>query len=216
MSRVVRRRPLERAIHTLHRGERPVEAVVVTLHGGPERGFRRTALWNAAYLRLLPFGQRIRELSEDRIAIAHLRHTQTGWNGGEATTLGQARLFLADLHRREPSLPIGLLGHSLGGRTALAAAGHSRVTSVAALAPWVTEHDDVERLVDTDVLVVQGDRDRVCPKPETDAFVTRLREAGGTVDYEVLEGCGHSMYRRAREWHDLAARHLVRTLLPEG
>ncbi|GAB49951.1 dienelactone hydrolase family protein [Mobilicoccus pelagius] len=216
MSRVLRREPLERAIHTLRRGRRPVEAVVVTLHGGPERGFRRTAAWNAAYLRLLPFGRRIRELSGDRIAIVHVRHTQTGWNGGEQTTLGQARILLADLARREPELPVGLLGHSLGGRTALAAAGHSQVTSVAALAPWVTPHDAVDHLVGRDVLVVQGNRDLICPKHKTDAFVDRLRDAGGDVDYEILAGCGHGMYRRASQWHDLAAHHLVRTLLPEG
>ncbi len=216
MPRLLRRRPLERAIHTLVRGERPVEAIVVTLHGGPERGFRRTAPWSAPYLRMIPFGRRVRELSDERIAIVHLRHTQTGWNGGERTTVGQARMLLAELARREPTLPVGLLGHSLGGRTALAAAGYAHVTTVAALAPWVTPHDDVAHLIDRDVLIVQGDRDRMCPKPETDAFVERLREAGGHPRYEVLEGSGHSMYRRAGEWHDIAASHLVRTLLPRG
>lgn len=201
-------------MHTVDRGRRPIEAVVVSLHGGPERGFNATSSWSPAYARLVPFARAIRELSDDRIAVLRVRHTQTGWNGGEQTTLGQARLLLADISARTPELPIGLLGHSLGGRTALAAAGHGQVRSVVGLAPWVTPHDAVEHLVDRDVLIVQGASDRVCPAEDSREFVGRLREAGGSVRYEELAGCGHGMIRRASEWHDLAARHLVDTLLP--
>lgn len=213
MARIVRRRPLTRARHTVERGRRPVEAAVVMLHGGPERGFRETPRWSAPYLRLRPFGRRIRELSDDRIAIVRVQHTQTGWNGGERTTLAQARLVLADLTERRPDLTIGLLGHSLGGRTALAAADHDKVRSVVALAPWVTPYDDVQHLVGCDVLVVQGERDRVCPPRDSEAFVARLRAAGGSVEYAPLAGCGHAMIRRAGLWHELAASFLVRTLL---
>lgn len=213
MSRILRRHPLRRPAHTVHRGDRPVEAVVVTLHGGPERGFSTTAPWSAPYLRLFPFGRRIRELSEDRIAVVRVRHTQTGWNGGEQTTLGQVRWLLGDLSERVAHLPIGLLGHSLGGRTALAAAGHEQVRSVVALAPWVTEHDAVEHLLGRSVLLVQGDRDRECPPEHAREFVHRLRAAGGDVRYEELHNCGHLMLRRAAQWHDLAAEHLISTLL---
>lgn len=200
-------------MHTVDRGRRPIEAVVVSLHGGPERGFSATSSWSPAYARLVPFARAIRQLSDDRIAVVRVRHTQTGWNGGEQTTLGQARLLLAGIARRTPELPIGLLGHSLGGRTALAAAGHSQVSSVVGLAPWVTRHDAVQHLVDRDVLIVQGATDRVCPAKETREFVQRLLEAGGNVRYEELAGCGHGMIRRAGDWHDIAARHLVDTLL---
>lgn len=186
---------------------------MVVLHGGPEKGFTATAPFSPPYVRMIPFARRIRTLSRDRIGVVRVRHTQTGWNGAERTTLGQVRWTLGDITARVPHLPIGLLGHSLGGRTALAAAGHTDVRSVVALAPWVTEHDGVDHLLDRDVLVLQGARDRECPPEEARAFVERLRAAGGRVRYEELPG-GHGMLREAGRWHELAARHLVNTLLP--
>lgn len=205
---------LRRPDHSVHRGERPVEAIVVTLHGGPERGFWPTPAWSAPYLRMIPFGERVRELSQDRIAVVRLRHTQTGWNGRRRTTVGQATWLLGDIAQKRPGMPIGLLGHSLGGRTAFAAAAFGQVTSVVALAPWVTESDPVEHLRDVDTLVIQGDRDGVCPPEDSRAFVERVRASGGRIAYEEIPGAGHMMLREHRRWHDLAARHLVRTLLP--
>ena len=40
-----------------------------------------------------------------------------------------------------PDLPVCLIGHSLGGRAALLAAGQPTVAGVVALAPWVYPTD---------------------------------------------------------------------------
>ncbi|WP_168582484.1 alpha/beta hydrolase [Gephyromycinifex aptenodytis] len=213
MARIHRRRPLQRPELSLTRGPQPAAGLVVVLHGGPERGFAPTRRWSAPYLRMWPFGAAIREASAERIAVIRVRHQHTGWNGGEETTLGEASLLLDEIAARAPWLPVGLLGHSLGGRTALRAAGHPAVRSVVALAPWVPEGESVEQLAGRAVLVVQGSRDLVCPVADTDAYVQRAREVGSDITYERLHGCGHLMIRRAEYWHSLAARHLCTTLL---
>lgn len=214
MPRVLRRRPVRRPHVALDRGPHPAQAVVVVLHGGPEQGFSTTRTWSAPYVRMLPFARVVRAASDSRIATVRLRHVHTGWNGGEATTLAEARWILGDIAERAPHLPVGLLGHSLGGRTALRAADHPNVVAVVALAPWVPPDEPVDPLAGRSVLVVQGGSDRVCPPGLTREYVDRARAAGVDVRYEELPHVGHAMLRRAATWHRLAADHLVGTLLP--
>lgn len=193
----------------------PSEAVVLLLHGGPERGFREARRWGAPYLRMLPFGLAVRRRSGDRIAVVRVRHRHNGWNGWRESTAAETQWALDDIAEAAPGLPIGVLGHSLGGRTAVRVAGHPAVRSVVALAPWLPPGEDVTSLRDRDVLIVHGTRDAVCPIAETEQFVARAAEAGVPVHLQRLPGVGHLMVRGARRWHDLAAEHLVRTLLPE-
>ncbi|GAB97116.1 alpha-beta hydrolase superfamily lysophospholipase [Kineosphaera limosa] len=193
----------------------PSTAILVLLHGGPERGFREASRLGAPYLRMIPYGRAVRRRSEDRIAVVRLRHRHNGWNGAAASTAVEARLALDDLAEAAPGVPIGLLGHSLGGRTALRVADHRAVRSVVALAPWLPPGEDVQPLADRDVLILHGAADLVCPIADTEAFVRRARADGRSVAFERLAGAGHLMLRRAPLWHDLAATFLVRTLLPD-
>lgn len=215
MARILRRHPVRRPELSVDRGPQPARALVVMLPGGPETGFEPTRPWSAPYVRLLPFGRAIRRASHERIAVVRVRHRHTGWNGGEETTLAEARILLDEVGRHAPHLPVGLLGHSLGGRTALRAAGHRSVRSVVALAPWVPPTEPVDQLGDRHILVVAGLKDTTCPVTDTDSYVRRARDAGAQVRYERVEGSGHGMIRRAQTWHDLATNHLVRTLLDD-
>ena len=47
------------------------------------------------------------------------------------------RLALEQIAAKYPGVPIGLLGHSMGGRVALHLADDERVSAIVALAPWV-------------------------------------------------------------------------------
>lgn len=190
------------------------QATVVLLHGGPEEGFGQARRLSAPYLRMLPFGQAVRQASGGRIAVVRLRHVHNGWNGRRQSTVAEAGWALNDILEHAPDAPIGLLGHSLGGRTALRVAGHAGVRSVVALAPWVPPGEPFDQVAGRDVLIVHGERDRICPIAETDAYVDAARAAGHPVGYERLPGAGHLMLRSASTWHRLAAEHLVATLLP--
>lgn len=213
MARILRhRRPLPPILEV--DVDRPApQAAVVLLHGGPERGFGETRRWSLPYRLMLPFGREVRDRSQGRVAVIRLRHRHSGWNGGEESPLREARWAVDELERTAPGIKIGLLGHSLGGRTALRAAEHPAVTSIVALAPWVPPGEAVEQLRGREVLIVQGDRDRVCPPTDTRRYVADAEGAGIALDYQEIPGSGHLMLRHRDRWLGLAADHLARTLL---
>ncbi|MGH9023034.1 MAG: alpha/beta hydrolase family protein, partial [Acidimicrobiia bacterium] len=53
----------------------------------------------------------------------------------------------------------------------------------------------LDKLVETPLLVLQGDRDMAVPKAQADALVEGLRKRGGDVEYQVYEGEGHGWSR---------------------
>lgn len=197
----------------LEPSDTPSDAVVVLFHGGPERGFRQAPRWGAPYLRMLPFGRVVRERSGDRIAVVRVRHRHNGWNDQRESTAVEATHVLDRIAQEAPGVPVGLLGHSLGGRTAVRVAGHPCVRSVVGLAPRLPPGEDPTPLRGRETLLVHGTRDLVCDLAETEQFVAAATAAGIDVRLERLAGVGHLMVRHARRWHELAAEHLVRTLL---
>ena len=58
-----------------------------------------------------------------------------------ASPVADTRLALEQIAAKYPGVPIGLLGHSMGGRVALHLADDERVPAIAALAPWVEPQD---------------------------------------------------------------------------
>ena len=83
----------------------------------------------------------------DGLAVARLRYRVRGWNGADAAPVADAHWALDQLTARFPGVPIALVGHSMGGRAALYAAGHPAVRAVVGLAPWI-EPGDTERTID--------------------------------------------------------------------
>src|SRR5207247_10985204 len=57
----------------------------------------------------------------------------------------------------------GLLGFSMGGAVAIAAADHPRVTTVIGLAPWIPDRLDVSTLDGRRLAIVHGSLDRWLP-----------------------------------------------------
>jgi dienelactone hydrolase len=89
----------------------------------------------------VPIARRIARGGHGRFAVIRLRYAVHGWNGELQSPLADANWALDQLTEQFGSLPIGLVGHSLGGRTALRLAGHPEVQSVVALAPWLPEDE---------------------------------------------------------------------------
>ncbi len=199
--------------HLHVRGDADADAVVLVLHGGRSQSRSAVPPGALAVLRMRPFAQRIWSVGRGRIAVASLRFAVRGWNGADASPVADTRWALDQLAARFDSGPIGLVGHSMGGRAALRAAGHPRVESVVGLAPWLGAGEPIAQLRDRRILLAHGSRDRTTSAEATAAYADALRRSGIAASFVEIPGDGHGMLRRARLWHDLAAGFLAATLL---
>ncbi len=189
------------------------EAVVLVLHGGRSQGHAPVPAGALAVLRMRPVASRIIRVGRGRIAVASLRFAVRGWNGVEASPVADALWALDQLVDRFGAVPIGLVGHSMGGRAALRAAGHPGVESVVGLAPWLGAGEPIAQLRGRRVLLVHGTRDRTTSAEGTASYAEGLRRAGVAASFVEVPGDGHGMLRRPGLWHDLTAGFLTATLL---
>jgi len=97
-----------------------------------------------------------------------------------------------------------LVGHSMGARAAVRAAGHTAVSAVAGLAPWLPPGEPAGHLAGRKLLLVHSTSDSITSPAETWAFVERARAVTEVAAVEVRDG-DHPMLRRARLWHAIAA-----------
>ena len=194
------------------------EAVVLLLHGGTPDSFAPVRAFDHAVLRLFPFGRSVVRAGGGRIAVATLRYAVRGWNGEQESPLPDARWALDQIDERFGDLPMGLVGHSMGGRVALRVADHvavhgGGVSSVAALAPWLPPGESISAIDHQTLLLAHGTADRVTDPAHTSELAEKLAADGVDVELVRFPGARHSMLFPARPWHDLVAAFMVRTLL---
>ncbi|MFD8595662.1 alpha/beta fold hydrolase [Kitasatospora sp. NPDC059646] len=189
------------------------EAAVLVLHGGREFGPEPVPALNLPGLRMRPFARAVEravargpEPAAGRsLAVGTVHYRCRGWNGERADAARDAEAALAELADTLGPVPTVLIGHSMGGRAALRAAAHPCVRGVVALAPWCPRDEPTEHLRGRSVLMLHGDRDRVTPPADTDLFAIRARDHGARVAGYRVFGSGHTLMRRAGEWHRTAA-----------
>jgi len=194
-------------------GDARTEAVVLLLHGGMENHFSRVQAFDPAVLRLIPFGRSVVRAGGGRITLASLRYAVRGWNGDRESPLPDARWALDQIGERFGDVPVGLVGHSMGGRVALRVGDHRTVRSVAALAPWLPPGEPIPALDDRTVLLAHGTADRTTDPQATSQLAVKLREEGVEVEQHEFIGGRHSMLFPAGAWHGMVAEFMVRTLL---
>ena len=184
----------------------PLKGIVVVAHGGQEVSTKPTTAVQPAVLRMVPIARAIgNALSDPEIRVLRPRFTVRGWNEDAASPVGDLVAVLDGIRARYGStVPVTLVGHSMGARAALRAAGHPSVRAVAALAPWVPPGEPVAQLSGRRVLLAHGDRDKITRPRDTWAFAERAREVTRVTAIEVSAD-GHAMLRRAGLWHALAA-----------
>ncbi|MGA8466121.1 MAG: alpha/beta fold hydrolase [Trebonia sp.] len=184
----------------------PLKGIVVVAHGGQEVSTKPTTAVQPAVLRMVPIARAIgNALSDAEIRVLRPRFTVRGWNEDAASPVGDLVAILDGIRARYGStVPVTLVGHSMGARAALRAAGHPSVRAVAALAPWVPPGEPVAQLSGRRVLLAHGDRDKITRPRDTWAFAERAREVTQVTAIEVSAD-GHAMLRRAGLWHALAA-----------
>ena len=189
--------------------DRP-EGVVLVLHGGASRRANMmVSPTQLSVLRMVPIARRVARAGDGRLAVFRLLNSRRGWDT-TTTPVHDARWALDQIADRVGTrLPTGLVGHSLGGRAALLAAGRPEVASVVALAPWVYA-DDAPRDLSGDVriLIAHGDRDRVASPQRARAVAHRLG-----AEFVTVEGGKHAMLSSHKEFGRLTDDWIVDTLL---
>ncbi len=99
---------------------------------------------------------------------------------------------------------LALLGFSMGGAVAVAAAAQPRVTTVIALAPWIPDRLDLSTLEGRRLAIVHGALDRPLPgipgvhPSRSLASFERIRERGVDATHTVLSGALHGLALRNR------------------
>jgi pimeloyl-ACP methyl ester carboxylesterase len=146
------------------------------------------------------------------LAVARLRYAVRGWNGTKQSPLADVVGAIDALQAAHPGAPIALVGHSMGGRAALHAAGHPGVSTVVGLAPWIERGDPVGQVSGRYVLLAHGLRDHTTSPQGSAAFARAAQGVAESATYVAVHGDGHALIRRPRLWHDLATGYVLATL----
>jgi pimeloyl-ACP methyl ester carboxylesterase len=190
-------------------------AVVLVLHGGRSRSHQSGERKRLSYWRMVPYARMLARYRQ--LAVYLVRYRFRGWNAPDRDALRDARWAVAEAGRRHPGAPIVLMGHSMGGRAALGAAGGTGVVAVCALAPWLDDSDPVAQLAGREVLILHGDRERFTDPRASYEYAVRAKRVTDRVARFELPGAGHYMLARAADWHRLVLRFMlgVTGLAPE-
>lgn len=132
-----------------------------------------------------------------------LRYRERGWNHGTGV-IQDARWALDEVRRELGGVPVVLLGHSMGGRTAVHVADDPSVVGVVALAPWFPEGEQVHALAGKRLLAAHGRSDHITSYVATERYVERANEVATEVAMRDMGRVGHYMFRRVRVWNDVA------------
>lgn len=195
----------QQAALTVLEASGPTRGVALVLHGGKAHSFDPVNARHLSPLRMVPFARHLHRAGKNHgLAVWSLRNSVRGWNGEEMSPLQDARWALRQISEQHPGVPVYLLGHSMGGLTAVSAADNPQVDAVVALAPWLSPATPAGRVAGRKVLIVHGTLDRMTSPSESLKFARRAAGVAASMQYVALRGAGHFMFRRVRLWHILA------------
>lgn len=187
-----------------------VRGVALVLHGGRANSFEPVRSRNLSPARMIPFARLLQAWGAGAgLETWSLRNRVRGWNGAHMSPLHDARWALERIRERHPGVPIYLLGHSMGGLTALCAADDPQVRAVVALAPWLDSTTPVQQVAGRRVLIIHGDADRWTSPRQSLRYAQRIEHIADDVRYVTLTGAGHFMFSKLAVWHELSVSYLL-------
>lgn len=186
--------------------------VVLVLHGGKAHSRDPVEARHLSPARMVPFARHLHRAGRKHgLAVWSLRNSVRGWNGPDMSPLQDARWALQQIADRHPGVPVFLLGHSMGGLTAMCAADHPQVEAVVALAPWLSPETPAHRVAGRKVLIIHGTTDHMTSPSQSLAFARRTAPDAASMQYVSLKGVGHFMLRKVRVWHTLATGFVIKS-----
>ena len=181
-------------------------AVALVLHGGRVSSREPVHARDLSVARMIPFARALHGSGAPYgLEVWRVRNRVRGWNGADESPVGDARWALDRIADRHPGVPVVLVGHSMGGRTALRVAGHPSVRAVVALAPWVPDGEPVDGLRGRQLTILHGTADRLTDPRGSRELARRAAGIAASVRHVELRGAGHSMLSRPALWHGLTS-----------
>lgn len=194
-------------VPTLTRDEPDAEVtgVVLLLHGGTEHSEAPVGNRSASWYRMRAIQRAVTPRAHERgVATWLLRYRTRGWNGTGAVPIADARWALEQITATHPGVPIVLLGHSMGGRTAIHVADAPGVVGVVGLAPWWPPDSPIAALRGRHLRAAHGRTDKITSARATRAFVTAAETVAASAEFTDLGAVGHYMLRRVGDWNAYA------------
>jgi dienelactone hydrolase len=188
-----------------------VRAVALFAHGGRSKSVQPGSRLQGPAVRMYPFLLGVhREGRGHGIAACQLRYRVRGYNEGDPVQ--DVEWALAEIARRHGEVPVCLVGHSMGARCALRAAGTGNVRAVAALAPWLPADEPVQQLAGRSVVIAHGRRDRVTDPAGSLEYALRAQPLAEHLCRFEIERSGHALLERFWVWQRLVREVVLASL----
>jgi pimeloyl-ACP methyl ester carboxylesterase len=179
-----------------------VRGIVLLAHGGRKQDEGQPGLLAPAALRMWPFALDLHRVGRSRgLLTCLLGYRMAGYNQGDP--VADVEAVVATLAEEHPGAPVCLVGHSMGARACLRAAGGEGVRAVAGLASWLPPGEPVAQLAGREVLLADALADRVVNPAACLAYAERAQPHASRLCRLELRGANHSLLRRAPDWHAL-------------
>ncbi|GJE42364.1 alpha/beta hydrolase family protein [Methylobacterium soli] len=177
-------------VFALNHKDADTTPTIILLHdahgAGPDRPVRTEAarLAAAGYRVVLP--HYLERTGATRVGFSGIARHFGLWSEAIGAVIAHLRLA-------NPARPLGLVGRSLGGALALAAAAETNGLAALVLrSAFLPPHLDGRRLDLPPVLALHGTRDVIVPPSHATNLAARVREAGGTCGVTLYETQAHT------------------------
>lgn len=194
--------------------------VVLMLHGGTQHSIDPVGPRSGSLIRTRVMRDRLApKIREAGHGVWLLRYGTRGWNATSPegpSPVQDARWALDQIRAAHDDVPVVLLGHSMGGRTATQVADDPNVVGVVGLAPWFEPGDPVAPLAGKKFVAGHGLRDRITSARATRSYVDRARRVAASAEFFSLGLAGHYMLYRPGMWNRFALEHSLAVLARSG
>ncbi len=177
--------------------------VVLLLHGGQESSHEPVENKHASWWRMALMARSLRPFAKTHgLTLVLVQYRKRGWNDdADPDPVKDAQWALDRIAQDWAGLPVVVVGHSMGGRTACRIAGAESVVGIVGLAPWLPRNESVAAITGKQLRVLHGSRDKWTSAKLSRDFVDRTQGLAAGATWTSMPGAGHFMLRRVSAWN---------------